>query len=126
MPSGDSPSRKRKAEEDISNGHAKKQANGDSNGSSNGDSAEALITSDDPMHPANHICELCHKFYGHGWVTGTGGGISIKQDNHVYIAPSGVQKELMKPTDMFVMDYTTKEYLRRPKVGSYTPLDISL
>ncbi|KAF1824094.1 Methylthioribulose-1-phosphate dehydratase [Dissoconium aciculare CBS 342.82] len=86
---------------------------------------DALVLSDDPLHPANHICELCYKFYGHGWVTGTGGGISIKRDNHVYIAPSGVQKELMKPTDMFVMDYHTREYLRRPQVfkpSACTPL----
>lgn len=79
-------------------------------------SNDALITSTDPLHPANHICSLCYQFYGHGWVTGTGGGISIKQDKHVYLAPSGVQKELMKPTDIFVMDYDTKEYIRRPQV----------
>jgi len=49
-------------------------------------------------------------------VTGTGGGTSIKHHDHIFIAPSGVQKELMKPEDMFVMDYSTKSYLRRPKV----------
>jgi methylthioribulose-1-phosphate dehydratase len=79
---------------------------------------DALITSTDPLHPANHICSLCHQFYGHGWVTGTGGGISIKHDKHVYLAPSGVQKELMKPTDIFVMDYDTRKYIRRPQVNS--------
>jgi hypothetical protein len=30
--------------------------------------AEALITSHDPHHPANLICELCKKFYTLGWV----------------------------------------------------------
>lgn len=79
--------------------------------------ADALVTSIDPLHPANHICTLCYQFYGHGWVTGTGGGISIKHGDHVYLAPSGVQKELMKPQDIFVMDYVTKQYLRRPPVG---------
>ncbi|KAF2163991.1 hypothetical protein M409DRAFT_68220 [Zasmidium cellare ATCC 36951] len=125
MPSSDSPSKKRKADEEVENGHPKKVAPDHHNGSSNGGSNDALITSDDPLHPANHICELCHKFYGHGWVTGTGGGLSIKHENYVFIAPSGVQKELMKPTDMFVMDYTTKEYLRRPqalKPSACTPL----
>ncbi|EME79046.1 uncharacterized protein MYCFIDRAFT_142582 [Pseudocercospora fijiensis CIRAD86] len=90
----------------------------------NGDT-DALITSPDPLHPANHICSLCHKFYGFGWVTGTGGGISIKHADHVYLAPSGVQKELMEPKDIFVMDFRTKEYLRRPKVlkpSACTPL----
>ncbi|KAJ4990165.1 methylthioribulose-1-phosphate dehydratase [Stagonosporopsis vannaccii] len=65
--------------------------------------AEALIHSDDPHHPANHICTLCAHFYTLGWVTGTGGGTSIRHEDKIYIAPSGVQKELMKPTDMFVL-----------------------
>jgi methylthioribulose-1-phosphate dehydratase len=119
---------------------------------------EALVHSDDPLHPANHICTLCAKFYNLGWVhlpflypvhhifpsihyfflfenspilqlqekhtanqntpqvTGTGGGTSIRHSDKIYIAPSGVQKELMKPTDMFVMDFESKEYIRRPEV----------
>ncbi|KAK3054332.1 Methylthioribulose-1-phosphate dehydratase [Extremus antarcticus] len=86
---------------------------------------DSLVVSDDPHHPANHICTLCRNFYNFGWVTGTGGGVSIKHGDHVYIAPSGVQKELMKPTDMFVMDYKSGEYLRRPeahKPSACTPL----
>ncbi|KAL1794619.1 hypothetical protein ACET3X_006435 [Alternaria dauci] len=92
---------------------------------SNEHDAEALVHSDDPSHPANHICTLCAKFYNLGWVTGTGGGTSIRHEDKIYIAPSGVQKELMKPTDMFVMDFNTKEYLRRPQVlkpSACTPL----
>jgi methylthioribulose-1-phosphate dehydratase len=89
------------------------------NGSGDGISqSESLVLSSDPMHPANHICELCRNFYTFGWVTGTGGGVSIKDDKHIYIAPSGVQKELMRPTDMFVVDAETGEYLRRPAVGT--------
>jgi methylthioribulose-1-phosphate dehydratase len=37
-----------------------------------------------------------------------------------------VQKELMKPTDMFVMDFNSKEYLRRPQVGHLNPLRVSV
>lgn len=83
--------------------------------------ADSLITSSDPLHPANHIASLCRQFYTLGWVTGTGGGVSIKYGDHIYLAPSGVQKELMKPEDMFVMDYKTKEYVRRPAVGAHCP-----
>ncbi|KAF1992625.1 Methylthioribulose-1-phosphate dehydratase [Aulographum hederae CBS 113979] len=75
---------------------------------------EHLVRSDDSQHPANVICELCRKFYTLGWVTGTGGGTSIRHENHIFIAPSGVQKELMKPTDMFVLDFSTREYIRKP------------
>ncbi|KAH9441769.1 hypothetical protein Pst134EA_032374 [Puccinia striiformis f. sp. tritici] len=80
----------------------------------------------DPMHPANLICELCRNFYQLGWVTGTGGGISIRQKDHVFIAPSGVQKERMKPCDIFILDLFTREQLRRPstplKQSACTPL----
>ena len=77
------------------------------------DPSDALIHSTDPQHPANHICELCRNFYQFGWVTGTGGGVSIKHENHIFIAPSGVQKELMQPTDIFVMDAETEDELQR-------------
>lgn len=86
------------------------------NGSNTSTSPDALVHSKDPMHPANHICTLCRKFYNHGWVTGTGGGVSIRDGKHIFIAPSGVQKELMRPTDMFVMDFESQSYLRRPAV----------
>jgi methylthioribulose-1-phosphate dehydratase len=82
--------------------------------------ADALITSHDPNHPANLICSLCRQFYTFGWVTGTGGGVSIKHDNHIFLAPSGVEKELMQPDNIFVMDYASKEYIRRPLVGPST------
>lgn len=59
-------------------------------------------------HPARIICELCALFYNNGWVTGTGGGISIRDvDNNpdvVYIAPSGIQKERLAFREMFVLD----------------------
>ncbi|KAG7878360.1 hypothetical protein KL905_003799 [Ogataea polymorpha] len=84
-----------------------------------------LIASKDPTHPANLICELCRLFYTNGWCTGTGGGVSIRDANKAYIAPSGVHKERMVPSDMFVMDLESKEYLRKPakyKASACTPL----
>jgi methylthioribulose-1-phosphate dehydratase len=50
------------------------------------------------------VCELCRNFYHLGWASGTGGGISIKEDGRIYMAPSGVQKERLKPEDIFVLD----------------------
>jgi len=96
---------------------------------------EDLVISDDPLHPANLIPELCRSFYHLGWVTGTGGGITIRQGNIVYIAPSGVQKERIVPTDIFVLPYpqerrpsphTDRVFLRKPtknlKESACTPL----
>jgi methylthioribulose-1-phosphate dehydratase len=50
------------------------------------------------------ICELCRLFYGLGWVSGTGGGISIKGREGIYMAPSGVQKERLRPEDIYLLD----------------------
>ncbi|PHH60114.1 hypothetical protein CDD81_2116 [Ophiocordyceps australis] len=89
-----------------------------------------LVTSSDPDHPANLIPSLCAKFWSLGWVTGTGGGCSIRDDDLVYIAPSGVQKELLKSSDIYVLSLAAqtspaRTYLRSPpslKPSQCTPL----
>jgi methylthioribulose-1-phosphate dehydratase len=43
------------------------------------------------------IVALCQQFYEKGWVSGTGGGISLRLGDSVYMAPSGVQKEMIQP-----------------------------
>jgi methylthioribulose-1-phosphate dehydratase len=50
------------------------------------------------------VCELCRHFYQLGWASGTGGGISLKEGGRIYMAPSGVQKERLRPEDIFVLD----------------------
>lgn len=42
--------------------------------------ADALVRSESPNHPANLIPSLCAKFWTLGWVTGTGGGCSIRDE----------------------------------------------
>ncbi|KAG6330433.1 hypothetical protein ID866_8656 [Astraeus odoratus] len=92
----------------------------------NNDNADALVVSSDPLHPANLIPELCAAFYKLGWVTGTGGGICIRTGDKVYIAPSGVQKERIESSHIFVLPYpqpstpsphTDRIFLRRPKLN---------
>ena len=56
------------------------------------------------LHPRDLICELCRQFYTQGWVSGTGGGISIREGDRIYMAPSGVQKERLQPEDLFELD----------------------
>ncbi|KAJ0001879.1 hypothetical protein NQD34_001675 [Periophthalmus magnuspinnatus] len=63
----------------------------------------------DAEHPRVLIPELCRLFYQLGWVTGTGGGISLRKGEHIYIAPSGVQKERIQPEDMFVCDLEERD-----------------
>ncbi|KAI0999471.1 Methylthioribulose-1-phosphate dehydratase [Podosphaera aphanis] len=90
-----------------------------------------LVFSSDTQHPANMIPELCRKFWTLGWVTGTGGGASIRLGDLVYLAPSGVQKELIEPKDIYVLKISAQEdpkkriYLRSPlnlKPSQCTPL----
>ncbi|KAI1744373.1 methylthioribulose-1-phosphate dehydratase [Xylaria scruposa] len=91
-----------------------------------------LVKSEDQDHPANLIPSLCAKFWNLGWVTGTGGGCSIRDGDLVYIAPSGVQKELMKAEDLYVLslqqqqpDLKNRTYVRSPphgKPSQCTPL----
>lgn len=50
------------------------------------------------------ISELCRQFYGLGWVSGTGGGISIRGREGIFMAPSGVQKERIAPEDVYLLD----------------------
>ncbi|RXK41239.1 methylthioribulose-1-phosphate dehydratase [Tremella mesenterica] len=76
---------------------------------------EHLVLSDDPEHPANMIPELCREFYKLGWVTGTGGGISIRLNDHVFLAPSGVQKERILPEHIFVLPFSQSSI---PRPGS--------
>lgn len=51
------------------------------------------------------LCELTRRFYDLGWVSGTGGGIALRDPAGGYLcAPSGVHKELMSPADLFRFD----------------------
>ncbi|KAI0109561.1 methylthioribulose-1-phosphate dehydratase [Nemania sp. FL0031] len=88
------------------------------------DNNHHLVISEDDQHPANLIPSLCAKFWNLGWVTGTGGGCSIRDGDLVYIAPSGVQKELMKAEDLYVLslqkqqaDLKNRTYVRSPPNG---------
>ncbi|KAG6494051.1 hypothetical protein ZIOFF_049069 [Zingiber officinale] len=57
------------------------------------------------------VADLCRHFYNLGWVTGTGGSITVKVHDDavpkphqlIVMSPSGVQKERMVPEDMYVM-----------------------
>ena len=50
------------------------------------------------------LCSLCRHFYTLGWVGGTGGGIAIRHERGIVMAPSGVEKERIQPEDLFLVD----------------------
>lgn len=59
------------------------------------------------------IPAMCREFYRLGWVSGTGGGISVRRNDIVYMAPSGVQKEKITGEDLFILSLQG-EILSRP------------
>jgi len=67
-------------------------------------------------HLRELICELLRLFYQKGWVSGTGGGIcAASGSNTVLMAPTGVHKERVKPSDLFVVDRRDGKLVRVPK-----------
>ncbi|KAG9509569.1 Methylthioribulose-1-phosphate dehydratase, partial [Fragariocoptes setiger] len=66
------------------------------------------------IDPKTLITELCSQFYQLGWVSGTGGGISIRHGDRTYVPPSGVQKERINPDDVFVLDDSGNSILEQP------------
>ncbi|CAF1138588.1 unnamed protein product [Adineta steineri] len=66
-------------------------------------------------HPRKLIPELCRLFYQLGWVTGTGGGISLKHKDLIYLAPSGVQKERIESEHLFVQTLAGDTIKEPPK-----------
>lgn len=68
--------------------------------------------------------------YTLGWVSGTGGGISVKSGDHIYVAPSGVQKERVNGNDLFVLDASNGQVIATPansslRLSQCTPLFLS-
>ena len=47
------------------------------------------------------MVSLCKEFHQYGWMTGTGGAISMKYGEDILITPSGVLKEKVKEDDIF-------------------------
>ena len=81
-------------------------------------------------HYRELVCELCRQFFDAGWVTGTGGSISIRYGNRIYMTPSGVQKERIQPDELYVLDVegevlsvpNRKPGCRQPKLSDCSPL----
>ncbi|KAF7057495.1 hypothetical protein CFC21_064752 [Triticum aestivum] len=73
--------------------------------------SEAYLAGDAVREARELVAELCRHFYLQGWVTGTGGSITVKANDPtvplaqqlIVMSPSGVQKERMAAEDMYVM-----------------------
>lgn len=79
----------------------------------------------DETDPAKILVEICLILYHLGGCIGTGGGASLRDGKLIYFTPSGVQKERMRPEDIFIYDSEDKKYIYSPplfKLSACTPL----
>jgi methylthioribulose-1-phosphate dehydratase len=70
------------------------------------------------------ICDLAQAFYHLGWASGTGGGICIRTGDRVVMAPSGVQKERLRPEELFTIGLDGS-VLERPADPALRPSECS-
>ncbi|KAF8391331.1 hypothetical protein HHK36_023635 [Tetracentron sinense] len=88
--------------------------------------SQAYLESKPVKETRDLVSELCQHFYWLGWLSGTGGSITIKaHDNSIpkpqqfiVMSPSGVQKERMVPEDMYVIS-PNGSILSKPSLKSY-------
>jgi methylthioribulose 1-phosphate dehydratase / enolase-phosphatase E1 len=84
--------------------------------------ADYRINEAQPYHNYRElVCELCRIFFNAGWVTGTGGSISIRHGERIYMTPSGVQKERISPDELFVLDIDGNLLCTPEKKPTFTP-----
>jgi len=72
---------------------------------------DRVLADNRPMRPdltiaeaRTKICDLGRLFWQLGWASGTGGGISIRVGSTILMAPSGVEKENLRPHDIYELD----------------------
>lgn len=72
------------------------------------------------------LCRLLGRFYENGWISGTGGGIcAIESPGRLLLAPTGVHKELVAPSDFFVVDLQTGAVVEAPANKALRPSECS-
>ncbi len=75
---------------------------------------------------AELLCRLLRLFYDKGWVSGTGGGIcAANGPKTILMAPTGVHKEEVRPSDLFIVNRMTGAVVRPPRNRSLTVSECS-
>ncbi|TMC61919.1 MAG: methylthioribulose 1-phosphate dehydratase, partial [Chloroflexi bacterium] len=68
------------------------------------------------------LSSLLRDWHGRGWVSGTGGGIcGPTEDGNLFLAPTGVHKELVRPDDFFVVSPADGRVVQEPKTPGLRP-----
>jgi methylthioribulose-1-phosphate dehydratase len=68
------------------------------------------------------LCELLRRFYGNGWISGTGGGIcALESPGRLLLAPTAVHKERVSAEDFFVVDVDSGAVIEPPRDPALRP-----
>ncbi|KAL3661056.1 hypothetical protein V7S43_014071 [Phytophthora oleae] len=94
------------------------------------DAAASLSTLTDAQSCRELVCELCRLYYTTEWMTGTGGAMSLRHGERIFVTPSGVPKERVQPEDLYVLDLDggilstpkVKPGKKAPKLSDCAPL----
>jgi methylthioribulose-1-phosphate dehydratase len=85
----------------------------------------ATIGQDRPLTDATTpelLSALLRDWHARAWVSGTGGGIcGPTEDGNLFLAPTGVHKELVTPEDFFVVSPADGAILREPETPGLRP-----
>ncbi|KAK1931675.1 putative bifunctional methylthioribulose-1-phosphate dehydratase/enolase-phosphatase E1 [Phytophthora citrophthora] len=92
--------------------------------------AAASSTLVDAQNCRELVCELCRLYYTTEWMTGTGGAMSLRHGERIFVTPSGVPKERLQPEDLYVLDLEggilstpkAKPGKKAPKLSDCAPL----
>jgi methylthioribulose-1-phosphate dehydratase len=83
------------------------------------------IRQDEPLTDATTpelLSALLREWHQRAWVSGTGGGIcGPTEDGNLFLAPTGVHKELIAPADFFVVSPADGAVLREPETPGLRP-----
>lgn len=68
------------------------------------------------------LSSLLRDWHARAWVSGTGGGIcGPTEDGNLFLAPTGVHKELVRPDDFFVVSPLDGRVVRQPATAGLRP-----
>jgi methylthioribulose-1-phosphate dehydratase len=83
------------------------------------------IRQDEPLTDATTpelLCALLRDWHARAWVSGTGGGIcGPTEDGNLFLAPTGVHKELIRPADFFVVAPSDGQIVKEPRTPGLRP-----
>ncbi|HYN69299.1 MAG TPA: methylthioribulose 1-phosphate dehydratase [Candidatus Eisenbacteria bacterium] len=84
-----------------------------------------IVYPDQPLTDASTpelLSSLLRDWHARAWVSGTGGGIcGPTEDGNLFLAPTGVHKELVRPDDFFVVSPVDGRVLREPATPGLRP-----